>query len=168
MSDDSPKTAEDDAELGPFFGPLEITVDTCAVCAGRGRIAVRGCAHDWAKCCACHGRGWVCLVAPPWAIGAIRGGELVTGAQLCTRDGRAIGNAVIVGREADAFVVVTDAGSTFAFTASEIRAYFWPPVWRMDPRTAPGVVFADVKRQLEKDLGDSKPQQVASATTTKG
>lgn len=78
---------------------------------------------------------------PPWAIGVTN--EPVVGAQLCTRDGRRVGNAVVVGPKVSEYgfeflTVLTDAGNMMKLTESEISELFWPPHWLMDPATAPG------------------------------
>lgn len=97
--------------------------------------------------------------APDWVKGSTAG-RLCTGAQLCTRDGRRMGNAVICGErrwqkktlgsaiECQHPVtpprlavrpVVTDAGALMLMTDEEIAEAFWPPKWVMDPRTHSGV-----------------------------
>lgn len=78
---------------------------------------------------------------PAWAIGPAT--ALVAGAQLCTRDGRKIGNAVIRGPEVERhglsfWPVLTDAGNELLLTSAEVAELFWPPEWLMDPATAPG------------------------------
>ena len=85
---------------------------------------------------------------PDWAIGTVS--ELAPGAQLCTRDGRRVGNAVISGpkvlvHEHEFWPVLTDAGTTLRLTDAEVAELFWPPRWLMDPATAPG------QRNLKKN-----------------
>lgn len=76
---------------------------------------------------------------PEWAIGVSDG--LQIGSQLCTRDGRRIGNARITGPEIErgdsmfnfkVWPVRTDFGNELFLTASEIEEFFYPPKWRMD------------------------------------
>lgn len=80
---------------------------------------------------------------PHWAIGTTDRPEI--GAQLCTRDGRKTGNAVIIGQEkmrngALCWSVLTDAGSHMHLTDRELNELFWPPRWLVNPATAPGVI----------------------------
>lgn len=69
---------------------------------------------------------------PPWATG-IAEGYTQQSAQLCTRDGRRIGNAVVVSEETirnrKFSVIVTDAGTVVRFTAAELEEAFYPPKW---------------------------------------
>lgn len=79
---------------------------------------------------------------PNWATGTTSG-EIALGAQLCTRDGRRIGNAVVIAWPIDRHglffaEVLTDAGTTLALTVDEVNELYWPPKWLMDPATAPG------------------------------
>jgi len=70
---------------------------------------------------------------PSWAERTSDGTYMEEKAQLCTRDGRKIGNAVVVktyysediGREVA--VCVTDVGNTLIFTERELEALFYPP-----------------------------------------
>ena len=85
---------------------------------------------------------------PDWAIGTAS--ELAPGAQLCTRDGRWVGNAVISGPKVlvhghEFWPVLTDAGTTLLLNDAEVTQLFWPPRWLMDPATAPG------QRKLKKE-----------------
>lgn len=85
---------------------------------------------------------------PGWAIGTTT--ELAPGAQLCTRDGRKIGNAVISGpkvaeRGREYWPVLTDAGTALRLNDAEVAELFWQPKWLMDPATSPGV------RKLKKE-----------------
>jgi hypothetical protein len=78
---------------------------------------------------------------PDWAIGTAS--ELAPGAQLCTRDGRKVGNAVVSGPKVlesgrEYWPVLTDAGTTLRLNDGEVAELFWPPRWLMDPATAPG------------------------------
>jgi hypothetical protein len=89
---------------------------------------------------------------PEWAISVADG--LAPGAQLCTRDGRSMGNAVIMGPEKlteqgrKYWPVLTDAGTLMRLSTEEIKAAFWPPRWVMDPRRAPGTrVYLDQEKK---------------------
>ena len=91
---------------------------------------------------------------PSWATGTTT--TLAPGAQLCTKDGRKIGNAVITGEAVEhisgrfVWPVTTDAGTTLYLNDSEIDELFWPPQWLMDPATAPGEIKAHLQ-SLSKD-----------------
>lgn len=73
---------------------------------------------------------------PEWAV-ARTDGELVIGAQMCTRDGRRIGNGLIVNivdvsyEEQDvsytAYIIETDMKNTVSLTKSEVEEFFYPP-----------------------------------------
>lgn len=78
---------------------------------------------------------------PDWAIGTAT--ALAPFAQLCTRDGRNVGNSVVSGhkvmeRGREYWPVLTDAGTTLMLNDAEVAELFWPPRWLMDPSTAPG------------------------------
>lgn len=68
------------------------------------------------------------------------------GSQLCTRDGRKCGNAVIVEpviltlRRSAAWTVITDAGNEMTLTEPELQELFYFPTQKMDLQTAPGYV----------------------------
>ena len=68
------------------------------------------------------------------------------GSQLCTKDGRKCGNAVIVEpvilvlKRSAAWIVVTDAGNEMTLTEPELQELFHFPTRKMDLRTAPGYV----------------------------
>lgn len=89
-----------------------------------------------------HETGFPCDdLLPDWAIGTTS--ELAPGAQLCTRDGRKVGNAVVCGPKVlehgrEYWPVLTDAGTTLRLNDAELAELFWPPRWLMDPATAPG------------------------------
>lgn len=79
---------------------------------------------------------------PQWATG-LANGKVQPGAQLRTRDGRMMGNAVVTGERVSRYgkefwPICTDAGSTVFLTDREVDELFWPPEWIMDPVTAPG------------------------------
>lgn len=73
---------------------------------------------------------------PPWAVDANMKYEVVVGAQLCTKDGRRMGNAHVVGTvskgHGDYFVVLTDAGNKVTMTEQEIRSAFYISPWISD------------------------------------
>lgn len=79
---------------------------------------------------------------PPWAIGKAKGFDDI-GAQLCTKDGRKMGNAIVVGTKTainmDALVIITDAGNMLTLTERELRESFHEPVWLLDVDKHPGV-----------------------------
>ena len=91
---------------------------------------------------------------PCWATGPTT--TLAPGAQLCTKDGRKVGNAVITGEAVEhisgrfVWPVTTDAGNTLYLNDSEIDELFWPPQWLMDPATAPGEIKATLLAELKK------------------
>jgi len=81
---------------------------------------------------------------PEWAIGRADGNYTQVGTQLPTRDGRKIGNAVVLddniktaGFSAPLYLIETDAGTRIRFTEEELREYFHPPEWVMDTSTRP-------------------------------
>lgn len=92
---------------------------------------------------------------PEWATGcATSSTEL--GAQLCTRDGRRCGNAVVMESHKvidKPFVIVcTDAGNLMTLSPSEVDELFYPAKWLMDPNTAPGAIrhTIDIRNALVK------------------
>lgn len=98
---------------------------------------------------------------PHWATGRTNG-QLRIGAQLCTRDGRRTGNAVVLDMTYGAltdppqrlFVVVTDAGTPAYLTEDEVMAMFYPPEYVMDVMSHPGVAlyrerYVAAKRALD-------------------
>ncbi len=74
---------------------------------------------------------------PEWAERRSSGAYMEVGAQLCTRDGRRLGNAYVddishhvqLGPLAH---VITDMGSTFRMTLEELAEGFWPPAYIMN------------------------------------
>ena len=92
---------------------------------------------------------------PEWATGrATSSTEL--GAQLCTRDGRRCGNAVVMESHKvidKPFVIVcTDAGNLMTLSPSEVDELFHPARWLMDPNTTPGAIrhTIDIRNALVK------------------
>lgn len=76
---------------------------------------------------------------PHWAIRLAKPGIYEVGAQLCTKDGRRMGNAHIVGLKLGAldtgrpyYDVLTDAGTHIIMNSTEINDAFWPPRWISD------------------------------------
>lgn len=67
---------------------------------------------------------------PLWASGLALG-QLVLAAQLPTKDGRRMGNAVIVAIEDERYRVITDAGNELIMLESEVKEAFYPPQWIM-------------------------------------
>jgi hypothetical protein len=77
---------------------------------------------------------------PDWANGLAHG-QWVLGAQLCTKDGRRIGNAHIIKIEDDfvddgptfqVYTILTDAGNTARMVELELAACFHKPRWTSD------------------------------------
>ena len=80
------------------------------------------------------------LYLPDWATGTTT--SWCVGAQLRTKDGRRLGNAVIASYrlgELSPWEVVTDAGTTLRLDEAELDELFWPPSWVMDVATSPGI-----------------------------
>ena len=83
---------------------------------------------------------------PDWAIGKASG-YMEVGAQLPTRDGRRVGNAVVLfletrdigGETLELAQAITDAGTEITFTLAELEGQFHPPTWVMKPEDAPGL-----------------------------
>lgn len=81
---------------------------------------------------------------PDWAVARNWDYSLVPGAQLCTRDGRRMGNAHIISRESkdygvptgsiEVFHCLTDAGAKFTFTEPELLSAFHVGDWISDPQ----------------------------------
>jgi hypothetical protein len=73
---------------------------------------------------------------PRWAVDVNRSYEVVVGAQLCTKDGRRMGNAHVISKahkfEDDYFMVLTDAGNKVNMTEKEIRSTFHISPWISD------------------------------------
>lgn len=75
---------------------------------------------------------------PDWAIRRSDGNYMEAGAQLCTRDGRRLGNAFVEcvethERYGEIATVTTDMGNTFRYTLPELQSAFYPPSYVMDP-----------------------------------
>lgn len=78
------------------------------------------------------------LPIPYWASARLNG-EWVQYAQLQTRDGRRMGNAVILavetltydGEPIDLHLIITDFGNTLSLTERELEHQFFPPKWQM-------------------------------------
>jgi len=75
---------------------------------------------------------------PEWAKTKAQGDYTLPNASLPTRDGRATGNAVLIGLSdrqwEDAlitYVVVTDAGNILRLNINELKELFYPPKWVM-------------------------------------
>lgn len=68
---------------------------------------------------------------PEWAIGFAKGKYNTPGAQLCTRDGRRLGNAFIMSID-DNYHVMTDIGNVLVLTENEVKEAFYPPRYYMD------------------------------------
>ena len=74
---------------------------------------------------------------PYWAEKLSSGSYMEDGAQLSTRDGRRIGNAVIIliynhyGLKEEVAVCITDAGNVLRLTNNELKEIFYPPKYIM-------------------------------------
>jgi len=80
------------------------------------------------------------LYLPDWATGTTT--AWCVGAQLCTKDGRRLGNAVIASYhqgELSPWEMVTDAGTTLRLNEAELDELFWPPSWVMNVASSPGI-----------------------------
>lgn len=85
---------------------------------------------------------------PHWATGF--SSTPVVGSQLCTRDGRKFGNAVIFSATHQenlgiVFTCVTDVGGAMFLTEKEILEGFYPLELVMNPKTHPGVIRLENK-----------------------
>lgn len=79
---------------------------------------------------------------PDWAESRNTTGEICLGAQLCTKDGRRMGNARIVGVDRDnplfpkgsvLWVVRTDVGTEINMLPQEVHGAFWIGKYIMKP-----------------------------------
>lgn len=77
---------------------------------------------------------------PEWADAKLHG-EWVQYAQLQTKDGRRMGNAIILaietvvwdGKPVELHWIITDFGTICRMTERELAWQFHPPTWRMRP-----------------------------------
>ena len=64
---------------------------------------------------------------PEWAI-ALSNGEIQLGVQLCTKDGRKVGNGFLIDIHDDEpfslYIVLTDMGNTMRLTLGELQDYY--------------------------------------------
>lgn len=75
---------------------------------------------------------------PHWASDSLDG-EWVQYAQISTRDGRRMGNAVILAvdtvkwgdTKVDLHTIITDFGNVLRLTEGELAEHFHPPKWKM-------------------------------------
>jgi hypothetical protein len=80
------------------------------------------------------------LLLPDWATGTTT--SWCVGAQLRTKDGRRLGNAVVASYhqgELSPWEVITDAGTTLRLNEAELDELFWPPSWVMNVASSPGI-----------------------------
>lgn len=91
------------------------------------------------------------LLLPHWAIG-FANGKISEGAQLCTKDGRKTGNAVVF--DIEMFpdntlraCVITDYANVMVLSEAEIQELFHPPKYIMDVFTHKGVKEACLKQK---------------------
>lgn len=98
---------------------------------------------------------------PPWATGHAKSFTDV-GAQLCTRDGRRMGNAVLYNAEAtpvfgrQVFNVVTDVGNLVRFTETELQSAFYEPRYILNLDDHPGIAIMKARtgQEVKAKLGD--------------
>lgn len=90
---------------------------------------------------------------PEWAAKRSDGTYMEVGAQLCTRDGRKIGNAVVIDVQEPYAEIVTDVGTIITFTREELQEFFHEPEWKMLPQNSPGV-----KAYKEKKNDPTSPE----------
>lgn len=108
----------------------------------------------WENCRIAFGE---CL-QPEWATDYANG-EYVKYAQLCTRDGRRIGNGVIFKIEEDEkhkyakYTIITDIGTRCVFTHSELDELFYPPQYIMADWAA-RELLDDGPHQRSGDISD--------------
>ncbi len=101
---------------------------------------------------------------PPWAAGRATK-VMEKGAQLCTRDGRRMGNGVVLeldekfGRQVAK--VMTDSGSVAYLTEREILECFYAPVWIMKIDSFPVLRAASL-------LNEALPYVLASSDPVRG
>lgn len=75
---------------------------------------------------------------PSWADAKLNG-EWVQFAQLQTKDGRRMGNAVVLAvdkemwgdKEVELHTIITDFGNVLRLTEGELETQFHPPKWKM-------------------------------------
>lgn len=101
---------------------------------------------------------------PLWAAG--RATKIMEkGAQLCTRDGRRMGNGVVAGLEEkfghQVAKVVTDVGTVLYLTEREILDCFYAPVWIMKIDSFPVLRAASL-------LNEALPHVVTSSNPVRG
>jgi len=68
--------------------------------------------------------------------------------QLCTRDGRVTGNAIVeeISEDKRFAKVITDAGNSFRLTETELEGMFHPPVWIMNVDEAKKRIYEGVRK----------------------
>lgn len=89
------------------------------------------------------------MLLPTWAVG-LTNDYMALGAQLCTKDGRRVGNAVVIERTdtigtvyaphldynvpiiLDAAVILSDMGNTLTLTLNELKELFHEPRYLID------------------------------------
>lgn len=74
---------------------------------------------------------------PEWAVRRSKGNYMEVGAQLCTRDGRRLGNAYVRHvrfselQQMPVADIVTDSGNKATLNLSELKSAFYPPEYVM-------------------------------------
>lgn len=70
---------------------------------------------------------------PEWSCGLASGAHQQLNAQLCTKDGRAIGNARVVYTISQFSIIITDAGNCVVMNKEELENMFYPPKFLVKP-----------------------------------
>ncbi|MCK9154801.1 MAG: hypothetical protein M0P12_01665 [Paludibacteraceae bacterium] len=110
-----------------------------------------------------------CVNLPTCAKGYADGDYTKIGAMLATRNGRQIGNAVMLsndGEEQPIYTICTDAGSLLHLNLEEIKGMFYPPIHITDIRDCPAVrayeskngiiCKQDINNELLKSLEETR------------
>ena len=109
-------------------------------------------------------------LAPMWAIGTADDYQAI-GAQLCTRDGRKVGNAVVVGNTemfgTKVSNIRTDVGTEMHLNLLELQELFHKPMFLMHVETHPGVMRATLL-QAVKPVQPIEPVAYGIADITTG
>lgn len=92
------------------------------------------------------------MTQPQWATGPANE-TIQPGAMLATRDGRVIGNAVVLATDdVLGWTVITDQGGTVFLSQDDIAEKFFPPEWVLDLATHQGVTKAAAHHHLRTEF----------------
>lgn len=94
---------------------------------------------------------------PAWLTGMTKSWT-AAGAQLCTKDGRVTGNAVLTGDKKTTngkvfYVIVTDVGTRLTLSEEELQSMFHQPRFTMNVETHPGVLRLAGAEQVHPQSG---------------